>query len=184
MRFTSIVVPALVITVLACSDTQAPTSDLARGTAPDLGHVMTPEMVRASSGPEVARLRALVAPFHQLNKAVAGGWDTDLTGCLELPGVGGMGHHYANLGWLFDGAVAWNQPEVLVFAPSPDARDGLKLVAVEYVVFKDAMPAAPSLYGETFHDNPEINAWVLHVWLGDHNPSGLFEDWNPTISCG
>lgn len=28
-----------------------------------------------------------------------------------------------------------------------------------------------------------IDAWVLHVWLWRGNPSGLFEDWNPTVSC-
>jgi hypothetical protein len=23
----------------------------------------------------------------------------------------------------------------------------------------------------------------LHVWVWDHNPSGMFTQWNPTVSC-
>jgi hypothetical protein len=23
----------------------------------------------------------------------------------------------------------------------------------------------------------------LHVWVWKHNPSGMFEDWNPTVNC-
>jgi hypothetical protein len=26
--------------------------------------------------------------------------------------------------------------------------------------------------------------YELHVWYAKANPSGLFNDWNPTVSCG
>ena len=39
------------------------------------------------------------------------------------------------------------------------------------------------LFGETFHRNDGAGLWVLHVWLWNHNPAGLFADWNPTVSC-
>ena len=25
--------------------------------------------------------------------------------------------------------------------------------------------------------------YELHVWAWKHNPSGMFADWNPTVSC-
>jgi len=168
--------------LMACND--APTGiDPVAQSAPGSPEVLAAGAMNASAASQVAQLRRLTAPFHTLAAGSAAGWDTDITGCLELPGVGGMGHHYANLGYLTDGQITWNQPEILVFAPSPNHRDGLKLVAVEYLVFKAEMPEAPSLYGETFHSNDAAEAWMLHVWIGDHNPDGMFADWNPTISC-
>jgi len=32
--------------------------------------------------------------------------------------------------------------------------------------------------------NPQMPIhYDLHVWLAKHNPSGLFSQWNPAISC-
>jgi hypothetical protein len=25
--------------------------------------------------------------------------------------------------------------------------------------------------------------WALHVWVGRQNPSGIFSDWNPKVTC-
>ena len=176
---------AVLVLIAGCTDastsvapTPSPTAEL---TAMAAGHAMTARNTVPAS--EIARLRALLGPYHTVAKAVQGGWTTDITGCLDLPGVGGMGHHYANLGWLNDAVVEWDKPELLVFAPSPNKRDGLKLVAVEYIVSADASPTAPVVFGQTMHLLPEINSWILHVWFGDHNPTGIFEDWNPTITC-
>ena len=44
-------------------------------------------------------------------------------------------------------------------------------------------PTPPSLYGLEFHRNEAFQLWVLHVWLYRENPSGMFSDWNPTVSC-
>lgn len=173
--------------LVACADagtTELPDSPGVNLAVGAMGHSMA-EMKRMNTVPasEIARLRALLAPYHTLEKAVSGGWTTDITGCLELPGVGGMGHHYANLEWLNDAEVRWDRPELLVFAPSPNNRDGLKLVAAEYIVFQDVSPEPPVLFGQTMHENPDIGAWILHVWFGANNPDGIFEDWNAKISC-
>lgn len=174
MRTAALAVAALL--VASCADT--PTNSDLQSEA-----LRAHPASNAAGGPEVAQLRRLVAPYHTVAKAIAGGWTTDITGCLELPGVGGMGHHYANLDYLTDGQVQWDQPEILVFSPAPNARDGLKMVAVEYVFPAAASDPAPSVLGQQFHFNPAVPGYVLHVWVGDHNPSGLFEDWNPTVSC-
>lgn len=131
---------------------------------------------------QLHELRLATAPFHRLDRAIEAGWTDDITGCLELPGVGGMGHHYVNWDAFLDGEVDPLVPELLVYAPTPN---GLRLAAVEYLVFDELLEGPiPELFGQTFHYNPAIDAWVLHVWLWRGNPSGLFEDWNPTVSCG
>jgi hypothetical protein len=131
---------------------------------------------------EITELRLATVPFHSLSNAIDAGWDEDLTGCLALPGVGGMGHHYVNWDIFFDGVVDAVQPELLVYVPTPNG--GLKLGAVEYIVPASTLTGpVPELFGQTFHYNPNVQAWVLHVWLWHGNPDGLFADWNPNVSC-
>lgn len=138
----------------------------------------------AGPGAELAELRSATVQFKALDHAFIAGWTEDITGCLSSPD-GGMGHHFVNSDALLDGGVVdARQPELLVYAP--DDHGGLKLVAVEYLVFADEVPSGspvPQLFGENFHINPAINAWVLHAWVWQHNPDGMFADWNPDVSC-
>ena len=74
-----------------------------------------------------------------------------------------------------------------------DRRGGYRLVSVEYVTFRDAWDAThaspPSLFGRTFKLIEPGNRYVLpafyelHAWLWRPNPSGIFSDWNPKVSC-
>ena len=131
----------------------------------------------------VEQLRRATSTFHSIDAAAAAGWDVALTGCVSNPdpAVGAMGYHYVNEDIFFDGTVDPLRPELLVYAPN--AAGELKLVAVEYLVFTAANPTPPQLFGQTFHLNPAINGWVLHAWVWEHNPSGLFADFNPKVSC-
>jgi hypothetical protein len=131
---------------------------------------------------EVARLRRLVAPLHQLSAANEAGFDVQDGPCVAIP-EGGMGYHWGNLSRI-DGSVRWDEPEFLVFAPSPDAKDGVKFAAVEYVVPMALSATPPVLFGQTFvPGGPGGTAWTLHVWIGIENPSGLFAPWNPRVTC-
>jgi len=131
----------------------------------------------------LAELRNFTAPFHRIDVAAAAGWDTPLTDCLELPGVGGMGYHYGNVG-LIDGVAEPLGPETLLYVPQKNGR--LRLVGVEYLVPFAAVPAdgpAPAIHGVDFHQNPAAGLWVLHAWIFAENPTGVFSDWNPAVSC-
>lgn len=154
-------------------------------TTPDHHHHTNPTVATSVSGQakaEVARLRNLVAPLHSFAAAQAAGFDGAASPCVASP-EGGMGYHWANFGRI-DGTIRWDEPEVLVFAPSPDAKDGVKLGAVEYLIPMALSPQPPVLFGETFVPGGPDNAfWTLHVWTGIENPSGLFAPWNPRISC-
>jgi hypothetical protein len=138
---------------------------------------MTPAMRKA-----VADLRAATAPFHRLQAAIDAGYADRVTGCLSDPVQGGMGFHYADLS-RFDATLEALRPELLVYAPDPSGIP--KLVAVEYAVpLADwTRPEPPSLYGLPFHFNDDFDLWVLHVWAWAPNPSGMFADFNPRVSC-
>jgi hypothetical protein len=96
-----------------------------------------------------------------------------------------MGYHYINTG-ILDLTVDELQPEAMVYIPGPNGR--LQLGAVEYIVPSAAWDAAgniepPIALGQSFHLNPTLGVYVLHAWIWKNNPSGMFEDWNPNVSC-
>ena len=142
--------------------------------------------------------RAGTAAFHRLAAATAAGYggplvDVNGISCIDDP-AGGMGVHYVRGDLVGDGEVSAATPEALVYEPQANGR--MRLVAVEYVVLKSAWEAkhgagapAPSLFGRSFEFVPAGNRYglpdfyELHAWIWKHNPSGMFEDWNPTVSC-
>ena len=174
--------PALAFAIVACDHapgTTAPAAALAHGGhgAPSHNASLSGEVQR-----EIARLRNLTAPFHDFETAANAGWGTRLTPCFSHPDLGGMGYHYGNPA-LIDGRVDVLEPELLLYEPQKNGR--LRLVAVEYIVPFTAWTAAepPQLLGRSFHRNEAFGLWVLHVWHFRHNPSGIFADWNPNVSC-
>lgn len=94
---------------------------------------------------------------------------------------GGMGFHYVNTS-LLDGQVAVETPEALMYEADADGR--LRLIGVEYVIPKDQWTGTrpPVLFGREFTLN-SFDLWALHVWVWKDNPSGMFADWNPTVTC-
>ena len=135
----------------------------------------------AAENKDLAALRRVTAPFHDFGKAVAAGWSTQITPCMAGPD-GGMGFHYGNTA-LIDGSVRVEEPELLLYEPEANGR--LRLVAVEYIVPLSAWtsPEPPRLFGQDFHVNAAFQIWALHAWVWKDNPSGMFADWNPQVTC-
>jgi hypothetical protein len=133
---------------------------------------------------DLAALRRVTAPFHNFEKAVAAGWSAQITPCMTDPaGAGGMGFHYGNTA-LIDGTVRVEEPELLLYEPELNGR--LRLVAVEYIIpytARSRSATPPVLFGQQFKQNDTFQLWGLHVWVWKENPSGLFADWNPRVSC-
>ena len=169
---------SLVTVLLACEDHP--------GTlAPDGAAAVEARAANASAASQIAQLRRLVAPFHDFDAAVHAGWATQITPCLEAPGLGAMGFHYGNLGFIQDGGVVdLLQPELLLYEPQKSGK--LRFVGVEYIVpFTDhpATAAPPTLLGQPFAQVPEFGVWGLHIYVGRENSSGIFAPWNPKVSC-
>jgi len=138
---------------------------------------------------QLAELRKAIAPYRQIEAAKAAGYTVEVahpTGghtCLSHPQLAGMGVHYLNPS-LLDGSVNPNSPEVLIYEPRPDGS--LELVAVEYVIpfaIRGEDQPAPTLFGQEMKHNFTFGLWALHAWVQKRNPSGVFADWNPSITC-
>jgi hypothetical protein len=144
---------------------------------------------------DLSTARAATAGYHNNDAALAAGYgefkDAQGIACIEQPGAGGMGIHYVNGALVGDAAVKAATPEALVYEPTPNGR--LRLVAAEYIVFQDAWDAThsspPSLFGQPFELIESPNRYglppfyELHAWIWRPNPSGIFKDWNPSVSC-
>jgi hypothetical protein len=131
---------------------------------------------------QIDRLREVTKRFKKFEAASAAGWGSKITDCFSDPKLGGMGFHYGNTA-LIDDKVDALKPELLLYEPRKNGK--LEFVAVEYIVPFNVWtkPAPPSLYGLPFHRNEAFGLWVLHVWHEKRNPSGIFSDWNPRVSC-
>src|SRR5690606_8900711 len=138
---------------------------------------------------QLADLRKAIAPYRQIDAAKAAGYDvavahpTSGQTCLAHAQLGGMGVHYLKPG-LVDGTVSANAPEVLIYEPRPDGS--LELVGVEYVIpfaIRAEDQPAPTLFGQELKHNFTFGLWALHVWVQKDNPSGVFADWNPNVTC-
>jgi hypothetical protein len=164
-----------------CGSEQVPTESSAQ---------LQPRL-KASAAPasgvnqDLARLRRVTAKFHSFKAAAAAGWAAQITPCMTDPaGAGGMGFHYGNPA-LIDGTARVEEPELLLYEPQQNGR--LRLVAVEYIIpytahSRDA--EAPELFGgQKFKQNDTFQLWGLHAWVWKDNPSGVFADWNPRVTC-
>ena len=134
---------------------------------------------------DLATLRAATARFHRFEVAKDAGYTfLFMNMCMvdQSPNkAGGMGYHYVNTN-LLDDKVNVSTPEAIMYAPGPNGQ--LRLVGVEYVIPKDKWTStdAPTLFGKSFKLNA-FDLWALHVWVWEDNPSGLYADWNPRVSC-
>jgi hypothetical protein len=150
---------------------------------------------QAGGGNQVMEAIRATAPFHDLAVAQQRGYAAvvaDVQGrtCIAQPGVGAMGVHYLDPA-LLDDHVDADTPEALVFGPTPNG--GLRLNALEYIVFQSVWDAnhsqPPSLFGQAFLLTPEPNRfgipafYALHLWIWGPNPTGMFQPWNPQVTC-
>jgi hypothetical protein len=153
-------------------------------------------LAAGTNSSQFAAAKQATAAFHDLNTAEAAGYgefrDAAGIACIELAGAGGMGVHYVNGGLVGDALLDPTRPEALVYEPKPGG--GVRLVALEYIVFKDVWEAAghlqpPSLFGRQFDLTNSPNRYgippfyALHAWLWKPNASGDLEPWNARVDC-
>jgi hypothetical protein len=166
----------------------------------------------------LAAVRQATERFQDVSVALAEGYIPDPAGhCVTAEDVGApaewgaMGIHYLHPALMkldmpapgtrvFGHASSYDplRPEVLVYEPQADGS--LQLVAVEYLVFKEAWyeggnARRPDFAGydfEEMEDDPATEMdeahgfephYELHVWLYRDNPTGMFAEFNPLVTC-
>ena len=145
---------------------------------------------------ELAVVRQVTAQFHDIGTVKAAGYELGyvngsgnriITGCIANPTAGVMGYHYFNKALIDDLVVDPQKPEGLVYVSGPEGQ--LKLVAVEYVVpgansNPPGVSEPPTVLGHQMHILvPAVGFYIPHFWVWSHNPSGMFVDWNPELTC-
>jgi hypothetical protein len=149
--------------------------------------IAVPGVADAETASTLAQVQRAVAQNGDLAVAQAAGWGLvdGLDHCFDNPGVGAMGVHYINVN-LLDTSLDPLQPEAMVYQHASDG--GLSLGAVEWIVPAEPWDAAnpgshPEVLGRMLHLNEALGVYVMHAWIFRENPSGVFEDWNPDVSC-
>lgn len=163
---------------------------------------------RTQPDQSLQQLARQLEPFKSVAYAESQGY-RQASGCETHPTLGAMGHHYVNPSLLgltapVNGRVngtgtytGTNPPPILLYVP--DGQGGLKLAGIEMLVFAEAWHAEhkqpPKYRGREYNymaDNPNtpqdeahqfMPHYDLHIWLFEHNPSGLYAQWNPALSC-
>lgn len=167
------------------------------------------EVPRTQPDQALQELARQLEPFKDVSYALSQGY-VPSPSCESHPSLGAMGYHYSKPSLLgitgvVNGRVngngtytGVNPPAVLLYAP--DGHGGLKLAGIEMLVFAEAWHAEnkqpPKYRGREYNymaDDPstpnqdEAHGFMphydLHVWLFENNPSGLYAQWNPALSC-
>lgn len=134
------------------------------------------ERLTDSADDLVSVLKSSTRDFRNVEEALAAGY-VEASPCIEVPGVGAMGFHYANFP-LIDGVTDPTMPEVLVYMPDKDGE--LELLAVEFI---STAATAPVIGGVQFEPGPFPDVFSLHAWVWEDNPAGTFVGFNPAVSC-
>lgn len=133
----------------------------------------------------LAEVRAATARFHDVDVAIAEGYQSTHE-CASSPD-GGMGIHFVNPALIAPGApVDPTKPPMLTYGPS--ASGELELWTAEFFEPVVGQPH-PMLGTQPFdgpmpgHDEHMPVHYDLHVWVGTHNPAGIYAPFNPSVSC-
>lgn len=95
--------------------------------------------------------------------------------------VQGMGYHFMK-STLVDATFDFRNPELLVY--NKDENGEYYLVAVEYAVPLELSPTAPEGFtgdDDVWTENTVFGLWLLHAWVWEYNPLGVFNPTNPNV---
>jgi hypothetical protein len=179
----------LLLLTFACTeqiDEVEPKAPLVVGTEQDaMG--MNSKVTPVAGGITIDAVRKALNRYQNLEMAEKAGYVR--SGDCISSSAGGMGIHWYNDA-LISPTLHPMHPELLVYVP--DGSGGMRLVAAEYFVWEEDWKRLhgenaplPTMFGQTFirgtHGLPPH--YELHAWLWAENPSGMFSNWNPTITC-
>ncbi len=164
-------------------------------------HDINHELLETLEATDLGAVLLATAKYQDEAVALADGYVSTVE-CVQAP-PGGMGVHYVNFA-LLEEPPDLLKPSILLYLPS---GSGFKLIGVEWVAvalantdegpapwFGEEAPdswisSAPTLLGKMFegpmagHGPEDPWHYDSHVWLWEENPAGMFEDFNPNVSC-
>jgi len=124
---------------------------------------------------ELQQARAATARYRNIENARNDGY-SDINVVVQE-----MGHHYMKSS-LADAEFDYRNPEILVYNREEDGS--FKLVAVEYAVPLSLSANAPAGFSgsqDVWDGNTFFQLWLLHAWVWEFNPEGVFNPTNPSV---
>jgi len=123
---------------------------------------------------ELQQAKIATARYNNIENAIADGY-VDIN--VVVPH---MGHHYMNSAYLNAGFEI-DKPEILVYSPN-SASGHMQLVAVEYAI-PNTEPQPEGFTGsyDVWDNNAGFGLWLLHAWVWEYNPDGVFTGMNPNV---
>lgn len=125
---------------------------------------------------ELQQARAATARYRNFENADKDGY-VDIN--VVMPQ---MGYHFLNPA-LLDDHFDYTKPEILVY--NKDHEGQMQLVAVEYAVpiplTPNTAPAGFTGTGDVWKYDTVFNLWLLHAWVWNFNPEGVFHPTNPLV---
>jgi len=134
------------------------------------------EHLPATAMQELQDAKAATQKYRSLNAAIADGY-ADINVVTQ-----NMGFHYMKASYA-DTVFDPQKPEILVY--NKQHNGDTILVAVEYAVPIPLMPnKVPGGFtggADVWTYSTEFNLWLLHAWIWEYNPLGVFVPANPNI---
>lgn len=123
---------------------------------------------------ELQQAKIATARYNNIENAFADGYKD--IGVV----VPGMGHHFMKEE-LVNETFEIEKPEILVYSPHP-VTGNMRLVAVEYAV-PNTFPEPDGFTGDydEWDNNTTFGLWLLHAWVWEYNPDGVFTPMNPNV---
>lgn len=169
----------LAVLCLGCQKTGVRESEAPMKAAKDVGDVgefrTWYEGIEGQTLWELQRARAATAKYKNFDNALRDGYENIN---VVLPN---MGYHYMNPD-LLDATVDPRYPEILVYNKRADGS--FYLSAVEYAVPLDLSATAPAGFSgssDVWTRNTGFGLWLLHAWVWQYNPAGVFNPTNPDV---
>lgn len=122
---------------------------------------------------ELQQARAATAKYKNISNARKDGY-------VDIGVVApNMGYHYMKE-VLVDATFDVKSPEILVY--NRDEKGNFYLVAVEYAV-PLGLPRPQGFTGshDVWDDASGFPLWLLHAWVWEYNPAGVFNPTNPLV---
>ncbi|HLG59786.1 MAG TPA: hypothetical protein VI485_30885 [Vicinamibacterales bacterium] len=147
-----------------------------------------PAQVTSTQGALLDHIREATARYHDVAAATAAGYVRASPCVYNTPGSKAIHYQKAPL---VDAVIEPAAPEVLLYEPTQNGEP--RLVGVEFLIPSAAWDAVhssiPMLGDRPFMDrrSPPFGApipnYALYVWIWRDNPNGIFEQYNPNVSC-
>lgn len=122
---------------------------------------------------ELQQARAATAKYKNFENALKDGY-ADIK--VKAPN---MGYHFMRE-VIVDATFDYRQPEILVY--NKDDKGNFYLVAVEYAVpIHLPRPSGFTGDGDKWDNTSPFPFWLLHAWVWEYNPEGVFNATNPMV---